>query len=108
MALSVTSQLDRKFHVLAVTGNLTSGPDLTRLQRAARRALESGTADGLILDLSGTPQADSAGLGELTVIYSLCVRNGFTLILKGVSDQLRRMLASTHLDALLFSDPYTD
>ena len=44
---------------------------------------------------------DSAGLGELTVVYSLCTRKNCALILVGVPNQLRQMLDLTRLDALL-------
>jgi anti-anti-sigma factor len=100
MSLSITSRPDRNFHVLTVAGNLTLGPHLKGLQQMARAALEAGPPEGLILDVSGLRYADSAGLGELTILYTLC-RKQCVLVLSGVPNQLKQMLELTRLDALL-------
>lgn len=84
-----------------MTGNLTLGPHLRTVQQTARSVLESAAPDGLILDVAGIKYADSAGLGELTVVYSLCTHKNCALILVGVPHQLRQMLDLTRLDALL-------
>ena len=101
MSLSINSRLDRNVCVLTVTGQLTLGPHLRTLQQAARTALESGTPDAVILDVAGVRYADSAGLGELTIVYSLCTRKQCPLVLAAVPAQLRQMLELTRLDALL-------
>jgi anti-sigma B factor antagonist len=108
MPLSITSRPDRNFQVLTVTGHLTLGPSLRSLQESARIALETGAPEGLILDVSGIRYADSAGLGELTIVYSLCNRKQCALMLAGVPNQLRQMLELTRLDALLPSAPDID
>jgi anti-anti-sigma factor len=100
MTLSITSRPDRNFHVLTVAGNLTLGPHLKGLQQMARAALEAGPPEGLILDVSGLRYTDSAGLGELTILYTLC-RKQCVLVLSGVPNQLKQMLELTRLDALL-------
>lgn len=101
MSLSINSRLDRNVYVLTVTGQLTLGPHLRNLQQAARAALESSTPDAVILDVAGVRYADSAGLGELTIVYSLCTRKQCPLVLAAVPMQLRQMLELTRLDALL-------
>jgi anti-anti-sigma factor len=101
MPLSITSRPDRNFQVITLTGNLTLGPHLKIVQQTARTALETASPDALILDVAGVKYTDSAGLGELTVVYSLCTRKGCALILVGVPNQLRQMLDLTRLDALL-------
>lgn len=101
MSLSINSRLDRNVYVLTVSGQLTLGPHLRNLQQAARAALESSTPDGVILDVAGVRYADSAGLGELTIVYSLCTRRQCPLVLASVPAQLRQMLELTRLDALL-------
>jgi len=73
-SLSINSRLDRNVYILTVTGQLTLGPHLRNLQQAARTALESSTPEAVILDVAGVRYADSAGLGELTIVYSLCTR----------------------------------
>jgi anti-anti-sigma factor len=101
MSLSINSRLDRNVYVLTVTGQLTLGPHLRNLQQAARTALESSTPEAVILDVAGVRYADSAGLGELTIVYSLCTRKQCPLVLAAVPAQLRQMLELTRLDALL-------
>jgi anti-anti-sigma factor len=101
MSLSIDSRLDRNIYILTVTGQLTLGPHLRNLQQAARAALETSTPEGMILDVSGVRYADSAGLGELTIVYSLCMRKQCPLVLAAVPLQLRQMLELTRLDALL-------
>jgi anti-anti-sigma factor len=105
MPLSITSRPDRNFQILTVTGTLTLGPNLKNLQQIARSALDANSPDALIVDVSGLRYADSAGLGELTILYSLCTRKNCALILTGVPHQLRQMLDLTRLDALLPSAP---
>jgi anti-anti-sigma factor len=101
MPLSITSRPDRNFQVITLTGNLTLGPHLKIVQQTARTALETASPDALILDVAGIKYTDSAGLGELTVVYSLCTRKNCALILVGVPNQLRQMLDLTRLDVLL-------
>ncbi len=101
MSLSINSRLDRNVYILTVTGQLTLGPHLRNLQQAARSALEATTPEAVILDVAGVRYADSAGLGELTIVYSLCTRKQCPLVLAAVPLQLRQMLELTRLDALL-------
>ena len=101
MALSITSRIDRNVQVLTLMGNLTLGPTLKSLQQLARTALENGSLEALLVDVSNVKYADSAGLGELTILYSICSRKNCPLILVGVPHQLRQMLDLTRLDALL-------
>ena len=105
MSLSINSRFDRNICILTVTGQLTLGPHLRNLQQAARSALETNTPDAVILEVAGIRYADSAGLGELTIVYSLCMRKQCPLVLAAVPVQLRQMLELTRLDALLPSAP---
>jgi anti-anti-sigma factor len=101
MSLSINSRLDRNVYILTVVGQLTLGPHLRNLQQAARAALEAATPEAVILDVAGVRYADSAGLGELTIVYSLCMKKQCPLVLAAVPVQLRQMLELTRLDALL-------
>jgi anti-anti-sigma factor len=105
MPLSITSSPDRNFQILTVTGHLTLGPHLRSLQQAAASALEANSPDGLILDVSGVRYADSAGLGELTIVYALCNKKHCALVLAALPNQLKQMLELTHLGELLVSAP---
>lgn len=108
MPLSITSRPDRNFYILTLTGQLTLGPNLKNLQQMARTALEANTPDAVIVEVGGVKYTDSAGLGELTILYSLCMRKHCMLILAGVPNQLRQMLELTRLDALLPSAADTE
>lgn len=106
MSLSITSRPDRNCQVLTVAGSLTLGPNLRNLQQAVRVVLDSSSSpDGVILEVSGLRYTDSAGLGELTILYTLCNKKQCILVLTGVPSQLRQMLELTRLDALLPSAP---
>jgi anti-anti-sigma factor len=91
-----------------LTGQLTLGPNLKSLQQMAQVAFETGSPDALIVEVGGVRYTDSAGLGELTILYSLCMRKQCMLILAGVPNQLRQMLELTRLDALLPSASDTE
>jgi anti-anti-sigma factor len=108
MPLSITSRHDRNFYILTLTGQLTLGPNLKCLQQMAQVAFETGSPDALIVEVGGVRYTDSAGLGELTILYSLCMRKQCMLILAGVPNQLRQMLELTRLDALLPSASDTE
>lgn len=108
MPLSIAARADRGCHIVTAKGNLTLGPDLKNLQQAVRVALDAGPPDGVILDVSGLLYTDSAGLGELTIIYSLCAKKHCALVLCSVPSQLKQMLELTRLDALLPSTPDVD
>jgi anti-anti-sigma factor len=101
MPLTVTSRSERNCQVITAVGNLTLGPHLKNLQQAVRAALEAGSPEGMIVDVSGLRYADSAGLGELTILYTLCNKKQCFLVLTGVPAQLKQMLELTRLDALL-------
>lgn len=105
MALSISSRPDRNCHILTVVGNLTLGPHLKNLQQMARAVLDGASPEGMILDVSGLRYTDSAGLGELTILYTLCNKKQCVLVLMGVPAQLKQMLELTRLDALLPSAP---
>ena len=59
------------------------------------------TAAPVILDVSGVPYMDSAGLGSVISLYASCQRTkrGFGII--GTSDRIRTLFEVTHCDGLL-------
>ena len=99
--LTVTSRLEDGFAVLEVSGSLTLGPSLSILRETARRTLDTTKLAGMILEVGGVTATDSAGLGELTVVYTFASRRGCRLMLIDVTPSLQKMLELTHLDALL-------
>ena len=101
MPLTVNSRVENEIAILDLEGSLTLGPSLHNLRNAARQVLASSKLSGIVMRTSGVTKTDSAGLGELTVVYSLAVKRGCRVALAGVNQNLRVMLEITHLDGLL-------
>ena len=60
--------------------------------------IRTNTARSLILDLTGVPYIDSAGIGALVGAYVNHQKDGRTLALVGASDRIRNSLKVTHVD----------
>ncbi|HMF78094.1 MAG TPA: STAS domain-containing protein [Bryobacteraceae bacterium] len=103
MKLSVTSKVEESFGILQLAGPLTLSPSLSSLRDATRQILSSGKLAGLILAMSGVTKVDSAGLGELTIVYTFASRQSCPIRLVGVSASLHKMLEMTRLDELLLA-----
>jgi anti-anti-sigma factor len=101
MALTIRSRFEDGFGILELAGQLTLGPKLSSLREDARKVLGNARLSGLILQVSEVTQADSAGLGELTFVYTLATNRGCPVRLVQAGAHLKRMLEVTHLDALL-------
>jgi anti-anti-sigma factor len=103
MPLNIVSRTENEIAILELEGALTLGPSLHALRDAARQILSQGRPHGLIIRVDKVTATDSAGLGELTVVYTLSSKQGCRAVLSGASPNLRTMLEVTHLDGLLQS-----
>jgi anti-anti-sigma factor len=101
MPLSVTSRIEDGCAILDLSGTLTLGPSLNTLRDRAREILSTNKVSGLILRFAAVTATDSAGLGELTVVYTLAARRNCSLRLVEVSPRLLKLLELTRLDGLL-------
>lgn len=101
MALTIKSRFEEDFGILELAGQLTLGPGLSSLREDARKVLGGRKLAGLILYVPEVRQADSAGLGELTLVYTLATKRGCPIRLVEASAHLKKMLEVTHLDGLL-------
>jgi anti-sigma B factor antagonist len=101
MALTVTQRVEEGFGVLQLTGPLTLGPSLNGLREAARQLLANGKLNGLILQVGEVTSVDSAGLGELTIVYNFANRQRMGIRLVGSTPSLLKMLDMTRLEELL-------
>lgn len=74
----------------------------TAFRRTATELLEQlGEGAGrLVIDLSGTRQIDSAGLGALMLIQRKAAERRLTVCLRGANEELRFLLVLTKLDDL--------
>jgi anti-anti-sigma factor len=105
MALTVTQRIEEGFGILHLAGSLTLGPSLNQLREAAKKILVSGKLNGLILQVGEIASVDSAGLGELTVVYNLANRQRLGLRLVGSTPSLLKVLDMTRLEELLPPSP---
>ena len=103
MSLSVKSRVEDNFAILDLAGSLTLGPTLTTLRQVAKDALGNGKLIGMILRVGEVTSTDSAGLGELTIVYTFASRLGCPVRLVGATPSLRKMLEMTRLDELLLA-----
>jgi anti-sigma B factor antagonist len=79
--------------VLRLTGPLVIS-NLFDFQAKVR----SDSSQTLILDFSGVPYADSAGIGSLVGAYVNRQKDGRSLALVGVNDRVRAVLKVTHVE----------
>src|ERR1700760_409569 len=101
MPLSVASYMENEIAILELEGALTLGPSLRMLRDKSRELFGPTPITCLVVKVGKVTAVDSAGLGELTVIYTLTANRNCRLALVGVSPSLRAMLEVTRLDGLL-------
>src|SRR5215207_3926633 len=77
------------------------------VRKAAFELLEAMPegAGRLVIDLHGTRQVDSAGLGALMLIQRRAAERRQTVALRGVNDEIRFLLVLTKLDDLFQLEP---
>lgn len=80
-------------HVMRLTGPLVIS---NMFDFQARVRADSSRA--LILDFSGVPYADSAGIGALVGAYVNRQKDGRSLSLVGINDRVRAVLKVTHVE----------
>lgn len=92
----------RPFEKVLAAPEVLSLESRITFRRAAVELLEQ-LAHGsgrLVLDLSGTRQVDSAGLGALMLIQRKAAERRQTVCLRGANEELRFLLVLTKLDDL--------
>ncbi len=82
-------------HVYALQGPLTLG-NLFIAQEALR-----STAPVLVLDLTGVPYVDSAGVGALVQCFVSRKRHGHRLRLAAPNETVQKLFKLTNVDTLL-------
>ena len=81
---------------MKLTGPLTIHT-LFEFQDAARQETEKS----VIIDLTGVPYMDSAGLGSVVSVFTSCQRAARGFAITGLSDRIRTLFQITHVDGLL-------
>lgn len=90
--------------VISLLGALTFGTDLKIADTQMQQLIEAGSCK-IILDLSGVPYSDSAGLGTLVHVNGMVQERHGILRLCGVSDRVTALLKMTKMDSILGVDP---
>jgi anti-sigma B factor antagonist len=70
--------------------------------RATLAAVQDAAPGDVVLDMSELEVIDAAGLGMLAAAHVRAQRSGHRLVLRGCSKELRRVLAVTRLNRVLY------
>lgn len=82
--------------IFRLTGPLTLST-LFEFQDLARANADSAT----VIELSGVPYMDSAGLGAILGILASCQRKGRGFGITGVNDRIKTLFSVAHVDGLI-------
>lgn len=85
---------------IRMSGRMTLGPSLLEFGRRAG-SLPSRSSNGVLLEMSEVEDIDSAGLGELVVLYTAIGANGGRLGLVNPPNRIVRLLETTRLAGIL-------
>lgn len=86
---------------IRLEGRLTLGPQLLEFGRAASEEMKSRRPLGVVIDAGGIEEVDSAGLGELVVLYTLSRQIGARLCLMHPPARIVQILGKTRLTEIL-------
>lgn len=104
MQLEVSiDKVDGKTAVVCLNGSLTLGTNLQIADLRIQQLVSEGF-NRLVLDLSGCPYCDSAGLGMLVHLYGMLQSSNGVVRLCGVSPRISEILKMTRTDTLLPCD----
>ena len=84
-----------------LSGRMTLGPHLLDFSRRTADLLASHRAPGVFLDVSGVDDLDSAGLGELVILYTTAGQNKCRLCLLDPTPRIVKLLETTKLSGIL-------
>jgi anti-sigma B factor antagonist len=82
--------------IIKLTGPLTI-QTLFDFQDVARQQTEKP----VIIEVTGVPYMDSAGLGAVVSVFTSCQRNGRSFGVTGLTDRIRTLFQVTRVDGLL-------
>ena len=91
--LKIDSEIASGFRVFRLTGPLTMA-DLFEFQDTAR----SDSEHPILIDLTGVPYMDSAGLGA---ILASCQRTGRKFGITGATERIQTLFKVSHVDGLI-------
>jgi anti-sigma B factor antagonist len=86
--------------IVTITGRLTLGRDLERLETAVSEAITAGQTR-IVLDVAGLDYLDSSGVGTIVGCLSNAKKAGGDLRLAGTSPRVARIFQLTGVNALV-------
>ncbi|MBE9157841.1 anti-sigma factor antagonist [Nodosilinea sp. LEGE 06152] len=86
--------------VVGVPSTLTVVEAVEFEKQVKHHCLSQPVPESIIIDLSQTEFIDSSGLGALVICYRTCKAKGVEMVLRGVQEQVRMVLALTDLEQL--------
>jgi anti-sigma B factor antagonist len=106
MAFQFTVERGKGQAAVRLSGRLTLGPQLLDFGRRIGELLGSHS---VLLDVAAISDVDSAGLGELVILYTTAGQQDRRLCLVGASARFVQMLETTRLSGILphFADEET-
>jgi anti-sigma B factor antagonist len=87
--------------IVRLDGRLTLGPQLLDFGRRVAELLASRPGPCVLLDISAVEEVDSAGLGELVILYTTAGQNGSRLCLLSPTPRIAHLLETTRLSGIL-------
>lgn len=86
---------------IRMSGAMTLGPQLLEFGRRTGSLLSSRGSNGVLLEMSAVEEIDSAGLGELVILYTAVGGSGGRLGLVKPSRRIVHLLETTRLAGIL-------
>lgn len=108
MSLKVErTSLDTGIEVLTLTGSLTLGRDAQHFEWTIEEMVKN-QQNRIIVDLSGVPFVDSAGIGILVGCHGKTSSAGGQLRLAGLAERVLHVLKITKVDSIVLIDANVD
>ena len=101
MSLRISIDESREIPLIHLEGSLTLGPQLAEFSKRLHALLRSPGIDALLLEFTGVSEVDSAGLGELVILYTSATEQNCRLCLVNVPSRVVRLLEMTKLIGIL-------
>jgi anti-sigma B factor antagonist len=87
--------------VVDLSGTLNIGPSLAALSDCVTQVLEDSKPSRIVLNMRALSSMDSAGLGEVMLLFSRAARQNCELVVAGANNSIRQTLRVTRMDGLL-------
>lgn len=96
MALTIAEDQRNGVTILTLTGRLVLGEESNELRTTVKTLLDDGE-NKILVDLSGVPYIDSAGLGTLVSAFTSARNAGGTVKLANITKKITEQLNITKL-----------